>query len=140
MGFGQALGSIAGSVLGFIGDRENADAVSDANAANLGFQQRLAAEGIRWKVKDAEAAGIHKLYALGAPTFQATANVLPVPEGDQWKNLGQGIDRAVNAMSTPAERLQYRLMDTQIKGAEIDNEIKMSELMSRKQMLNQLPP
>lgn len=69
------IGSIAGAILG------NKEA-----KANRSMQKQAMYKGIQIKVKDAEAAGVHPLYALGAPTFQPT----PISSGlsDSIANAG----------------------------------------------------
>lgn len=115
---GQAAGGFAslGSALGLFGDR-NAFAREQLRAQqqnafdNLQFQRDAANFGIRWKVADAEAAGIHPLYALGAPTFSPSPTTISgvsegyTPDiGSGISQMGQGIGRAVAATQTNKER------------------------------------
>lgn len=96
-----ALGGIAGSVIGGLFGKDQADANRDA-------QKEFAQHGIRWKVADAKAAGIHPLYALGAQTHSFT----PVGAGDYVGALGaagQDIGRAIDATRTERERKQASL-------------------------------
>ena len=64
MGWGSALGSAIGAVGSLIGGN------IASNNANKQYemQKEFAQNGIRWKVADAKAAGIHPLAALGAQT------------------------------------------------------------------------
>lgn len=55
---------------------------------NRQLQKQFAKEGIRWKVEDARAAGIHPLYALGASTPAFT------PDIQSGSGLGEGIAQA----------------------------------------------
>ena len=55
------LGSIAAPLIGGLFNNRRQDQQSD-------LQREFAQNGIRWKVADAEAAGIHPLAALGAQT------------------------------------------------------------------------
>lgn len=72
------------------------------------LQREFAQNGIRWRVEDAKAAGLHPLMAVGAPT----ANYSPVSVGHIAENgmssalasMGQDIGRAVNATRTGRER------------------------------------
>lgn len=64
------------------------------------LQREFAQNGIRWKVEDAKAAGIHPLYALGA----STAQYAPVSVGTDFASQGQNLGRAISAMRTPAEK------------------------------------
>lgn len=101
MGWGSALGSAIGAVGSLIGGN------IASNNANKQYemQKEFAQNGIRWKVADAKAAGLHPLAALGAQTFSYN----PIAVGDNGiadalSQMGQGIDRAVAAKQTAEER------------------------------------
>ena len=57
----DALGSVVSGLFG----KSEAD-------KNIKYQKQFAQHGIRWKVEDAKAAGLHPLYALGANTHSFT--------------------------------------------------------------------
>lgn len=68
-------------------------------------QREFAQMGIRWRVEDAKAAGVHPLYALGA----STATYSPVSVGDTGigsalQGLGQDVSSAYARQQTEAER------------------------------------
>lgn len=92
----------AGATLlgGLISNRAN-KRIAAENAAN---QQAFAEQGIRMRVEDAKAAGIHPVYALGAsvPSFSPIA--LPDQLGPAMASAGQDISRAVRATRTQGER------------------------------------
>ena len=105
------------SILGFIGkgiDAWNSDKQTDKKIAaerelqaqNIANQKEFAQQGIRWKVADAQAAGLHPLAALGAQT-SSFSNVVggnyDIPKTD-FGGMGQDIGRAIDAGSTQAER------------------------------------
>lgn len=120
MGIGDFV-PLVGDALGFIGGQINA---GNANALaneqmriqqqnafnNLDFQRQLSNFGIRWKVEDAQAAGIHPLFALGASTMNfspTTVGATDIPRNDSNKylaNMGQDISRAIDATRTSSER------------------------------------
>lgn len=66
-------------------------------------QKEFAENGIRWKVEDAKAAGIHPIYAIGAntATYSPQAAV-----GDDFgiSEAGQNIARSIEAKQTAEER------------------------------------
>ena len=100
---GATVGAI-GSLIGGNKAQQNAEKMQQANYA---AQKEFAQNGIRWRVEDAKAAGIHPLYALGA----STAAYSPVSgyAGDNGisqaaNEFGQGISRAVQAKMTRDER------------------------------------
>lgn len=105
------------SILGFIGkgiDAFNSDKQTDKKieaerqlqAQNIANQKEFAQQGIRWKVADAQAAGLHPLAALGAQT-SSFSNVVggnyEIPKTD-FGGMGQDIGRAIDAKSTQSER------------------------------------
>lgn len=76
-------------------------------------QKEFAQMGIRWKVEDAKAAGLHPLAALGANTL----NYSPVRVGGTdygLSKMGQDISRALGKMPTQQEK-EERLLDLEIK-------------------------
>lgn len=105
------------SILGFIGkgidawtssnnaDKNNATQLQIAQQ-NIANQKEFAQQGIRWKVADAQAAGLHPLAALGAQV----SSYSPVSVGDlsmpktNFGDMGQDIGRAIDAGSTLPER------------------------------------
>lgn len=134
----------------------NKNATEKANAANLAaqrehtdrqvqLQKKFAQEGIRWRVEDAKKAGIHPLYALGAstPSYTPSAaafNQAPASMGSSLAAAGQDIGRAMNATRTAPERADAyteTLRGLQLKNAELDLEIKKTDLASRVARLGQ---
>lgn len=95
--------SAGASLLGGLFGRSSQD---KANAQNIQLQKDFAQQGIRWKVADAKAAGIHPLYALGAQTHSFSPSLVgdtSLPTG--LANAGQDISRAIDAGRTPTERV-----------------------------------
>lgn len=112
-------------------DSRNRQAVDAANAANHALQREFAQMGIRWRVDDAKAAGLHPLAALGAsgaqasPSFQAFTGSPRTGVSDAVGRMGQNISRAVAATSTTEDRVARRL---QLESMGLDNQIKEAEL------------
>lgn len=105
------------SILSFVGkgidawsSSENTDkkiqAEKELQAQNIANQKEFAQQGIRWKVADAQAAGLHPLAALGAQT-SSFSNVVggnyEIPKTD-FGGMGQDLGRAIDAKSTQGER------------------------------------
>lgn len=85
-------------------------------------QKEFAQHGLRWKVADAKAAGIHPIFAVGAntPTYSPQAAV-----GSDFgvSAAGQNISRAIEAGQTRREReemadVQKRYYEAQISNVE----------------------
>lgn len=83
-------------------------------------QKEFAQSGIRWRVEDAKAAGIHPIYAIGAntPTYSPQAAV-----GTDFglSDAGQNISRAIEAGQTRAERQEMAQIQRRYYEAQIDN-------------------
>lgn len=63
------------------------------------FQQEYAMKNIRWKVKDAKAAGIHPLAALGVQPAGGAPTAIP-----DYSDMGQNIGRAIDATMTGEQK------------------------------------
>lgn len=89
----QAIGSVIGAGVGLWGASKDRE-----------MQEKFAKHGISWKVADAERAGVHPLFALGANTH----SYAPVGVGNADTSLasaGQDVGRAITAASTEGQRL-----------------------------------
>jgi len=120
----EAIGQLAGQALGAYTSQQ-------ARRKEHDRQVEFAQKGIQWKVKDAEKAGIHPLYALGAQTTSYS----PANVGDSgaWAGVGQNLGRAIDATrSNPAkaEALALTASQLQLEGVKLDNEFKRLQLAS----------
>lgn len=122
--------SILGSVLGNNAAKKQAQAQYE-------HQKEFAQSGIQWKVQDAEKAGIHPLYALGANTtsYQPTSvggTDFGIPDA------GQNIGRAIDATrASPEQSAALKLTAAQIDGVNLDNELKKTQLASALRLAQQ---
>lgn len=122
--------SILGGVLGNKAAKKQAE-------QQYQHQKEFAQSGIQWKVKDAEKAGIHPLYAMGAQTTAYSPTSVGgtdfgIPEA------GQNIGRAIDATrSSPEQKAALALTATQIEGVNLDNELKRTQLASAQRLAQQ---
>jgi len=140
MSLGAIVGagaSIASSLLGkSAADKANENANQIAQQ-NIALQKEFAQSGIQWKVADAQKAGIHPLYALGANThsFAPVSVGSSVPSFDGIAQAGQQIGRAIDATRDKAGQQQAALQTAfaaaQVEGQQLDNQIKRAQLASR---------
>lgn len=114
MGFGAAIGGAIGGIAGGIGNiisgGQSSASAERLNQLNYEHQKEFAQNGIRWKVADAKAAGLHPLAALGASTAQYTP-ATAIGDSPDWSFLadaGQSIGRAVDAKRTQRERVEQQ--------------------------------
>lgn len=131
-----AAASLAAGVMGAKAQDKATQAARDAAAANTAMQMEFAKNGIRWKVADAKAAGIHPLYALGAQG----ASFSPVSIGETpnlampnaLANMGQDIGRAISTTRTQEEKevaaINLAAARANLDGQVIDNQIKAKTL------------
>lgn len=88
---------IVGSVMGLFGNNQN--------KKNYEAQKEFAQSGLRWKVEDAKAAGIHPLFALGAPATQFAPSFINDSPSESLSRIGQSLQRAQNVTKTPSEKM-----------------------------------
>ena len=130
------LGDVAGAVGGIVGGVMGNQSAANVAQKNYEAQKEFAQNGIRWKVADAKAAGIHPLAALGvnnasfSPSFTA---------GDySWLgDAGQNLGRAVESKATRAERelgqaMQAETHAEQVRGLRLENDIRAQTLLQMK--------
>lgn len=123
------LGSIISGVSNLVGGLFGAKSAADANEENIRQQRAFAQQGIRWRVADAKAAGIHPLYALGAQTASFAPSSVGDPLGGAISDMGQNIGRAVDAAGTRDERIAGKAMTSlQLERAGLENELLRSQI------------
>lgn len=140
--------SFYGSAWDQYSGKNQSDAIREANAVslanadkNIAMQREFAQNGLRWKVEDAKAAGIHPLMAMGAsPASFSPVSVGVTPDtaqADSMVRMGQDISRAMSSTSTASER-QMQTLNVQgaqldLQGKALDNQIKQSQLTKMEQ-------
>lgn len=101
-----ALASAAGAIAGNYLKHKTKQQEANREYEN---QKEFAQNGIRWRVADAKAAGIHPIFAIGAntPTYSPQAAT-----GTDYglSDVGQNIGRAIEAKQTRNERLAAQRM------------------------------
>lgn len=103
---GAGSGLVSG-VLGLAGGAVSSITGNKAQEREYERQKEFAQNGIRWKVEDAKAAGIHPLYALGAQT--ASYSPMSTSGSDYGlSDMGQSIKGAMEAKQTAEERARQR--------------------------------
>lgn len=140
--------SLAGNILGGIIGAEAARDTMKSNEAMFGanqeMQREFAKHGLRWKVEDAKAAGLHPLAALGAQTTSFSPITMGQSPDFSMANAvsqsGQDISRAIAATSTQEERqmraYQVENARLEVEGKALDNSIRASQL----QKMNGMSP
>lgn len=134
-----AIAAGISGALSLIGGRKSQNFQEDQSRANTALQKEFAQHGVRWRVEDAKAAGLHPLYALGAqlPTFSPTFSMDAM--GPAIAQAGQDIGRAVSSIQTKAERtaagLQLKALEKSIEESDARIGLLRSEAARNAQMV-----
>lgn len=145
---GDIISAGANLVGGFL-NRQSADRHNEAQIrqAELNRQMQLdfAQQGIRWKVDDAKAAGIHPLYALGANTVSYSPVSLGGGSdsslGNAMAAAGQDLSRAINTTRTSSERssaFEKTVQNLTLQKMGLENDLLASQVAKLRQTPN--PP
>lgn len=126
------LGNLAGGLFGQAnqaGQNANQWAMAQQNYNN---QKEFAQHGIRWKVEDAKAAGLHPLFALsGSGATYSPSTFVPgdsSPMGDAMSRMGQDVSRAAYATMTRPERQSTQMTALQLENAGLQNDLLRSQI------------
>lgn len=122
-GIGTAIGAGLGLLGGWLGNKSNKDTAEQ----QIRFQREALQNSIQWRVADAKKAGIHPLYAIGAPSM----NISPVAFQDQLgaavAQAGQDIGRTIAEQQTDRDKmvelLQLSILKSQARRAQSEADI-----------------
>lgn len=135
------LGILAGRKEG----REYRSREAQRFQAELAAQKEFAQHGIRWRVEDAKAAGLHPLYALGAnlpsysPTFSSGVGGGSSVASDM-ASLGQSISGAIQTKEArEAQQLSLELLRSQIGETDARRDYYSSEAARARQAAGVTP-
>jgi len=113
------------SILGAAGGILGAITGASDRKKDRKLQKDAMQHGISWRVRDAQEAGIHPLYALGAPTF----NPSPVGAGgNDFASIGQDIGRAAMAYSSKPDKAAAAMQALALERGSLENELLRSQI------------
>lgn len=122
MGFlgdiGNTLWSMATFPIDVFSGKEANRSNEKMRSQEIANQKEFAQKGIRWRVADAKAAGLHPLAALGANTTSYTPQAVG-STNDPYGTMGQNITRAISQKMT---NLEKTLQLINIRKAELELE------------------
>lgn len=136
--WGSLISAGAGLLGGLFGNK-SAERQMDRQ---MEMQKEFAQEGIRWRVADAKAAGIHPLAALGAQTHSYAPMTFSDSLGPALASAGQDIGRAIDAGRTSPERsqaLSKTVADLSVQRMGLENEL-LSAQIARVRQAGHPPP
>lgn len=99
------------------GARIAAESADRQTAANTALQREFAQMGVRWKVEDAKAAGLHPLFAMGGSGAAFAPNPVVVNDGgkaEAGRAMGTAISRAGSTIGERNMQLaQLKVLEAQ---------------------------
>lgn len=127
---GDLISAGAKLIGGFFGDKQR----EAGQEKEIELQKEFAKNGLRWKVEDAKAAGLHPLAALGS----SGAAYSPVGLGsnttaESMGSAGQDISRAVDTTRTMGERVDAYTKTSQALSLErqgLENQLLRVEILN----------
>lgn len=125
--------SAGANILGGIMGRDSA---SDAAAAQMAWQKKVMKHQIQWRVEDANKAGVHPLFALGAQVSSPGSVSYSDPLPDALGRAGQDISRAMSVGQSQTGKigqLGEAAANLQLENMQLQNQI----LASRLRLMNQ---
>lgn len=154
---GAASGAIAGSVVPGIGTAVGAGIgllggalsnLSHERQADKGYayQEEALKNGISWRVADAKRAGIHPLYALGAPSMSMQPIITQDQIGPAVQQMGQSMSditrNTLNEQQKANQAMEYLVMSSQRNKNDAEAELARTQAASlvQKQRTNINPP
>lgn len=126
--FGPVLGAVGSIVGGLFADdaaEEARDQQQEQFERNIQLQREFAQQGIRWKVEDARAAGLHPLAAIGmsGASYSPVSSSFDRGSSMDFAGIGQNIGRAIDATRTKEESEEERAArDIEAKKANLELE------------------
>jgi len=146
MGWLDVVSNVISSPLDWIGQNQQrqfekgqANKQWDLAQQNMKMQEDFAKQGIRWRVDDAVAAGLHPLAAMGTmpSSYSPVGMNISGDAGNEsrpWSNLGQNLSRAAMSMTTQHEKRMNMLQEMNLKKQNdfIDEQINASKFQRLK--------
>lgn len=131
--FGSLLGGAVSAVGSLVSGNQNKKALAEANRQNYLAQKEFAQNGISWRVADAQRAGIHPIYALGAggANFSPSFNAF---NDNSASNAFNSIGQAISTYQTKEQRvfeglkLENAKLQNDMLKAQIENEKNLSKM------------
>lgn len=136
--------ALAGAAVNYFSNKNSQENQNAIAQANINQQREFAQNGVRWKVEDARAAGVHPLFALGANTHSfspvSVGGGSSHDVGDAISSAGQNIGRAVQAGMTAGERQKSQAADLlTLERAGLENELLRTQILVLKKPPGQPP-
>lgn len=127
------LGAAVGAAGSIIGSKMNAIAADNAADEAWDRQAKVLKKQIQWRVKDAQAAGIHPLAALGlTPAAGGPMASIGADWGSTLGNAGAELGRAAEAQFGPQDKVTAQLVRLQLERAHLENDLLRTQITSQR--------
>lgn len=103
------IAAAVGAGTSLYGGKVSGKAAARMQRFNYEMQKEFAQHGVRWRVEDAKAAGLHPLYALGAQTPSASPIYSEDAMGPAIAQAGQNIASGIVARGSRQERMMEQI-------------------------------
>lgn len=104
LGIGNFAQDLFRAGVSYLGGKKDREFARDQQTLEAQRQEQFARMGVRWRVEDAEAAGVHPLYALGGSGATYTPSPINANFGETFARMGQNFTRAAAAQMTQEQR------------------------------------
>lgn len=138
--------NVGSSLLNYFGGKEaaasNREHQDYINELNYSRQQQANATAIQTRVADARAAGVHPLYALGAPTMSYAPAQVGASAPNQMAPLAQGmrdLGQNLSGKSTPGGQNVPNAYQTETMVLDLENRKLQNELLRNKVVSSRTP-
>lgn len=106
--------------------------IDEVNERNYEIQKEFAKHGVRWRVEDALAAGLHPLAALGGSSASASPSFMvgdsSIPDfGAQGQSLGSAIN-FIKGQDSGQDSFQRQMSKLQLESAKVQLALQKAEL------------
>lgn len=136
-GWGDIAGGVLSGGFGLLGGFLSNEYQKGLLERQQAFQRELSQNAIKWRVKDAQEAGIHPLYALGANTpssfpISLQDNVGPAL-GEMGQHIGGAITRMLDSQAKEKHQLEMALGAASLAESDARKEMYLSEAARNRQ-------
>jgi hypothetical protein len=133
MGWLSAAAGIAGSLLSSRSSDKDREAQQEQAQLNYEQQKEFAQNSIQWKAEDAKKAGLHPLFAMGAPlTAYSPSSFTPVGDGGSGLALaeaGRSLDSAISQRSVQAAKKHQLSFTKRMNESKLRQNVLQEDLM-----------
>lgn len=125
-------GALIAAGAGLFAGKKARDAARENALREMAMQKEFAQFGVRWKVADAEAAGVHPLFAMGGSTQGYTPSSVS-PDYSDVARAGEHLGSALAASSTTGQRAlakaNLRALESQVNASDAQASMFRSQAM-----------